>query len=86
VEGRSAFAPDLKKLERLRAWLKFCVESKWTDENHARRLQAPKVADGPTLPFSREEMLKILAAFDSYGKSAGLGNARRLKALVLLLR
>jgi integrase/recombinase XerD len=76
----------LKKLERLRAWLRFCVDSKWAEENYARHLKVPKVGDRPTLPFSREEMLKILAAFDSYGKSAGLANAQRLKAFVLLLR
>jgi len=76
----------LKKLERLRGWLKFCVESKWADENHARNLKVPKVDDRPTLPFSREEMVKILAAFEAYGKSAGLANAQRLKAFVLVLR
>jgi hypothetical protein len=41
--------PRLKKLERLRAWLKFCVESKWTEENHARKLKLPKVGDRSTL-------------------------------------
>ncbi len=76
----------VKKLERLRSWLKFCVESKWADENHARNLKVPKVEDRPTLPFSREEMAKILAAFEAYGKSAGLANAQRLKAFVLVLR
>jgi integrase/recombinase XerD len=54
--------------------------------NYARKLKVPKVADRPTLPFSREEMLKILAAFDAYGKSARLANALRLKAFILLLR
>ena len=76
----------LKKLERLRAWLNFCVDSEWVKTNAARKLKVPKVGDRPTLPFSREEMLKILAAFDPYGKSAGVPNAQRLKAFVLLLR
>ncbi len=76
----------LKKLERLRAWLKFCVERKWAEENFARKLHVPKVPDRPTLPFSREEMLKIFGAFDKYAKSAGIANAQRLKAFVLLLR
>jgi integrase len=75
----------LKKLERLRAWLKFCVESKWAEENHARK-KLPKIAYRPTLLFSREEMLKILAAFDAYGNSAGLANTQRLRAFALLLR
>jgi len=76
----------LKKLERVRAWMKFCVERKWAEENFARRLHAPKVPDRPTLPFSHAEMIKILAAFGPYAKSAGLANAQRLKAFVLLLR
>jgi len=76
----------LKKLERLRAWLKFCVERKWAEENFARRLHAPKVPDRPTLPFSPGEMLKILAALDAYGASAGIANAQRLRAFVLVLR
>lgn len=77
---------QLKKIERLRAWLAFCVDSKWIEENHARKLHEPHIVDRPTLPFSREEMLKILTAFQAYGKSAGLANAQRLKAFVLLLR
>ena len=76
----------LKKIERLRAWLGFCLDSKWIEENYARKLHEPHVVDRPTLPFSREDMLKILTAFQAYGKSAGLVNAQRLKAFVLLLR
>ena len=76
----------LKKLERLRSWLGFCVERKWAEYNFARSLHAPRVPDRPTLPFSAAEMLKILAAFEPYGKSAGVANAQRLKAFVLLLR
>jgi integrase/recombinase XerD len=45
-----------------------------------------RIADRPTLPFSREEMLKMMAAFEQYGQSAGVPNAQRLKAFVLLLR
>jgi integrase/recombinase XerD len=76
----------LKKVERLRAWRAFCVDSKWTEENYARKLHEPHIVDRPTLPFTREEMLKILTAFEAYGKSAGLANAQRLKAFVLLRR
>lgn len=52
---------------------------------------APLPASGrkspaPFLPFTREEMLSILTALGPYGKSAGLRNAQRLKAFILLLR
>ena len=78
-----------KKLERLRAFFNFCVERSWVDQNHARKLRAPKVPQRPTLPFEREEMLRILAALDPYTERTaprGRDNARRLRSLILLLR
>ncbi len=77
---------SLKKLERLRAFMRFAEKRKWIDGNPAIDLKAPKVPNKPTLPFTREEMIKILTALGPYGKSAGLRNAHRLKAFVLLLR
>lgn len=77
---------SLKKLERLRAFMRFAEKRKWIDSNPATDLKAPKVPNKPTLPFTREEMINVLAALGPYGKSAGLRNAQRLKAFVLLLR
>jgi integrase len=77
---------SLKKLERLKAFLRFCERRKWIDANPAADMKAPKVPNRPTLPFSREEMLKILAALDMYAKRAGVANAQRVRAFVLLLR
>jgi integrase len=42
--------------------------------------------DGTTMPFTREEMIRILAAPEPYRKSAGIRNAQRLRAFVLVLR
>jgi hypothetical protein len=56
------------------------------DENPAADLRAPKVQNRPTMPFTQPEMVKILVAFDKYSKRAGVANAQRLKAFVLLLR
>ena len=79
----------LKKLENLRAFFRFAHESHWVDENPAKHISNPKITDRPTLPFTREEMIQILAACeryqDNYGRT-GQANARHLKALVLLLR
>jgi integrase len=77
---------SLKKLERLRAFMRFAEKRKWIDNNPAIELKAPKVPNKPTMPFTREEMIRILAALEPYGKSAGIRNARRLRAFVLLLR
>ena len=77
---------SLKKLERLRAFLRFCEPRKWIGNNPATDLKAPKIQNKPTMPFTHAEILKILAAFDKYADRAGVANAQRLKAFVLLLR
>jgi len=78
-----------KKLERLRAFLRFAQKRKWIPDNPAADLKAPKVTLCPTLPFTPEEMQKIYAAIDKYKEEMpqhGLENARRLRGLVLLQR
>jgi integrase/recombinase XerD len=78
-----------KKLERLRAFFRFGMKRKWTTENPAGELKAPRITLCPTLPYTREEMVKILAATDKYLNempSHGKENGRRIRALVLLLR
>ena len=78
-----------KKLERLRAFLRFAQDRKWVTENPASKLKAPKVSLCPTMPYTREEMIRILGALTNYPNefpSRGKENALRLRALVLLLR
>ena len=75
----------VKKLEFVRCFLRFSHDAGWIPDNPARKLKSPKVTAHPTLPFSRAEMVQILAAADEYGKPGSL-NRRRMKALVLLLR
>jgi integrase len=66
--------------------MRFAEKRKWIDDNPATELKAPKVPNKPTMPFTREEMIRIFAALEPYGKSAGIRNAQRLRAFVLLLR
>jgi integrase/recombinase XerD len=77
---------SLKKLERLRAFMRFAEKRDWIKRNPAMDLKAPKVPIKPTLPFTREEMIRVLSALTPYSKSAGVRNAQRLRAFVLLLR
>ncbi len=77
---------SLKKLERLRAFMRFAEKRKWIGDNPAIDLKAPKVPNKPTMPFTREEMTRIVAALEPYGASAGKRNAQRLRAFLLLLR
>jgi integrase/recombinase XerD len=78
----------VKKLERVRSFFRFCLESKWIDENPARALKMPRVPTKPTLPFTPAEIRRILAACDEYPRnnSQGYDNRARMKTLVLLMR
>jgi integrase/recombinase XerD len=86
AEWKDGPRSSLKKLERLRAFFRFCERRKWVDGNPAADLRAPKVQNRPTMPFTQPEMVKVLVAFDKYSKRAGVANAQRLRAFVLLLR
>ena len=86
TEWKDGPRSSVKKLERLRAFLRFCERRKWIDCNPALDLKAPKIQDRPTMPFTQAEMVKILAGLEKYTVRAGVANARRLKAFILLLR
>lgn len=78
-----------KKLERLRAFFRFAQERDWVTKNPASHLRAPKVTLCPTMPYTRDEMMRILAAITKYRDelpNRGKENALRMRALVLLLR
>src|SRR5438874_2268769 len=54
-----------RRVERLRTFFNFCIESGWIAKSPAKALRAPIVRTPPTEPFTREEMASILAACDS---------------------
>lgn len=64
-----------KKLERLRAFYAFLVDGEIVAKNLAKLLKRPKVRQCPTLPFTSEEMQRLVD-----------GTSGRLRALLLLLR
>ena len=64
------------------------IETRVT-KNPASKLKAPKITLCPTLPYTREEMIRILTAAEKYRAECptrGKDNAIRLRALVFLLR
>lgn len=77
-----------KRLETLRGFFRFCMQSGWVSANPAVLIKPPKVKDSPTLPFTPEQMAAILAAADKFWERGiyGAGNRVRIRALVLLLR
>ena len=73
-----------KRLEYLRAFCRFCVDSGWMERNPASALKATKVSHRPTLPYSDEEVERLLdaarklQAFGRYGP--------RIEPMIVLLR
>jgi integrase/recombinase XerD len=53
-----------KELLHLRTWLGWCVERGWVQENAAKKVRVPREATLTTLPFTSEEVTRLLAACD----------------------
>jgi len=72
----------------MRTFFRFAHDSGWVPKNKALAIKPPKVDQPPTLPFTRDEVKRVLKACSVYPHedrpSPTWGN--RLKALVLLLR
>jgi len=55
-----------KHIERLKRFFSWCVENGWLQTSPAKPLKAPKVGDTDVVPFTEEEVGKILAACGKY--------------------
>ncbi len=77
----------LKRFDRLRTFFIFCERNGWCG-NPCRGLKPPKVSQKPTLPFTDEEMGKVLEACDKFGTTGkyGAASGKRVKAFVLIMR
>jgi integrase/recombinase XerD len=77
-----------KKLERLKTFFKFCTDRGWMRSSPALLLKPPLVQLTPTLPFSKDEIEKILWATEVYPIKGiyGQSNRLRIRAFVNLLR
>jgi integrase len=78
-----------KRLEHIRSFFRFCVDSGWIEKNPAKAVKSPPSKPVPTLPFSDQEMEKILWAVDAYLEihpQSTVAIQKKLKALILILR
>ena len=86
---RLAPLTEVKQIERLRSFFKFCIQNDWIAKNPASLLKPPKVEESDAIPFEPEEVERIIDATyrfqDGHGR-VGQSNSDRLRALVLLLR
>jgi integrase len=78
----------LKNLERLRSFFSFCRDRHWIADNPAAALKAPKDPHDPTLPFTPDDMEKILWACEIFSTNGRYRShhRKRIKAMVLLMR
>jgi integrase/recombinase XerD len=77
-----------KKLSRMRAFFRFCVDRGWIEKNPAVLLKSPIVTPKATLPFSDAEMEKIFWGCEVFKNKGiyGIYTSQRLRAFILLLR
>jgi integrase/recombinase XerD len=78
-----------KRLDLVRKFFSFCVDSNWLDKSPAKPVKTPPVKHVPTLPFTDGEMEKILWAAESIREAHPKmpeGQEKKLKALILLMR
>jgi integrase/recombinase XerD len=77
--GKESPLTASKKLERLRSVLKFALRRDWIAKNPALDLDSPKLRLIPTLPFTQDEMDRIL-------KAAKAAKNPRVHPLILTMR
>lgn len=77
-----------RRIDRLRTFFKFCVDSGWLARTPANALKAPPTRSRLKMPFTAEEVAAMIAACDrlvtrgTYGKQ----NQARVKAFIYILR
>lgn len=73
-----------KKIERLRAFFRFCLERGWIRQNPAKLLKScaiPRYTKSPTLPFTDEEIVRIFQAAERY-LDIPKGRTKQVKAFI----
>jgi site-specific recombinase XerD len=75
-----------KKLELLKAFFRFCTAAKLVPSNPAEGIKPPKIEDAQVMPFSDDDMQKILQSCDAHPSGRGEDRAAQMRALVLLMR
>jgi integrase len=78
-----------KRMEMVRKFFSFCVDAEWIEKSPARLVKMPPAKYDPTLPFTDQEMEKILWAAESIREAHPKippETPKKLKALILLMR
>ena len=74
-----------KDVELLRQLFEFCRDREWSTRNPAKALKIPKMLEANhVVPYTHDEIVKIIAACDEFGKYSY--ERRRARAMTLLMR
>jgi site-specific recombinase XerD len=74
-----------KDVELLRQFFEFCRDRDWTHRNPAKALKLPRMQEANDIvPYTHDEIVRIIAACDEFGKSSY--ERRRARAMTLLMR
>jgi integrase/recombinase XerC len=74
-----------KELQFLRTFFAFCIKRKWCEENPAKDMEMPPdPKPRPREPYTQDEVIKILAACDTFGRHPY--ERLRARAGILLMR
>ncbi len=75
----------IKEVELLTQFFEFCRDPGWMTKNPARSLKRPKMIEANNIvPYSKQEIIAIIAACDQIGKSSY--ERRRARPLTLVMR
>ncbi len=74
-----------KDVELLRQFFEFCRDRDWIHRNPAKALKLPRAQEAnDVVPYTHDEIVKIIAACDEFGKYSY--ERRRARSMTLLMR
>jgi integrase len=74
-----------RRQTRLSHFLKYCVKHRWIEQNFATDMSKIKVPKTPTMPLTREEFERVIAAVEHYNSYGHDRTWRRQRAIAMLL-
>jgi site-specific recombinase XerD len=76
---------SLKELQTLGQFFGFCFDRRWIGENVAKKIKGPRnIRTNDVEPYTANEVARIIAACDTFGR--GAYERTRARAMILLLR
>lgn len=74
-----------RRQTRLSVFSKYCLDRDWMRHNFVEKMSKIKVPRSPTLPLTREEFDRTIAAVEQYGSRSHDASWRRQRAVAMLL-